>query len=176
MTNQESKNLTRESIRIGLIQLMKTHSIDDITVTALLERAGVSRAGFYRNYPSKEAVLNEIISDFYDKISIHFFNEQKDAGAEERYTTLFHYIKNQSESLELFLAIKQKNSHMMATNPYIEQRYANLPIEKQYCVHALWKGIREISVRWAENGMRESPEEMGRIVANLYNFDLFSLN
>ena len=100
MTNQESKNLTRESIRIGLIQLMKTHSIDDITVTALLQRAGVSRAGFYRNYPSKEAVLNEIISDFYDKISI----------------------------------------------------------------------------LWAENGMRESPEEMGRIVANLYNFDLFSLN
>ena len=176
MTNQEAKVITRESIRIALIQLMKTQSIETITVTALMERAGVSRAGFYRNYSSKEAVLDEIIKDFYDKISIYFIREVNARSNLERYTALFQYIKDQSEFMDLYLAIKQKNSHLMTSNPYIEQYYANLSIEKQYCVQAFWRGIREISVRWAENGMKESPEEIATLITNLYNLDFIHLD
>ena len=176
MTNQEAKTLTRESIRIALIQLMQTQSIEDITVTALLERAGVSRAGFYRNYTSKEAVLEEIMETFYEKLSIHFIHQLKTTDSETRYIALFQYIKNQSDFMDKFLSIKQRNNHLIFSNPYVEHHYAHLPMTKQYCVHALWRGVREIAIRWAENGMKESPEEMGRLVANLFNFDMIPLD
>ena len=81
MTNQESKNLTRESIKIALIQLMQQHSLDEITVTALLERAGVSRAGFYRNYPSKESEGCFMVhpGNLYVRFFKRKFIESKDA-------------------------------------------------------------------------------------------------
>lgn len=176
MTNQESKALTRESIKIALVQLMKAHTFEEITVTSILERAGVSRAGFYRNYPSKESVLDEIIQNFYSEMTSYFLHELKATTNVERYTALFQYIKKQSDFMELFLAVKQKNNDLVISNPYIEQRYGNLPPEQQYCIHALWRGVREIAIRWAENGMKESPEIMGKLVTGLYNFDMVPMD
>ena len=111
MTNQESKNLTRESIKIALIQLMQQHSLDEITVTALLERAGVSRAGFYRNYPSKEAVLDEIFQNFYNKISLYFLHELNDKDHHERYVALFQYLKDQTDFVKLFFTLCEKKGN-----------------------------------------------------------------
>lgn len=57
--NQESNQITRECIQTGLLELMALETFDHITVTSIIQRAGVSRGGFYRNYKSKEEVLQE---------------------------------------------------------------------------------------------------------------------
>ena len=51
--NQENKAITRESIEISLLQLLEKKDFKKITISELVERAGVSRAAFYRNYLSK---------------------------------------------------------------------------------------------------------------------------
>ena len=61
--NTESNRLTREAIRTGLIMLMHNNKYDRITVTDIIKRAGVSRSGFYRNYQSKEEVLDEVAGE-----------------------------------------------------------------------------------------------------------------
>jgi len=55
--NQENKAITRESIEISLLQLLEKKDFKKITISELVERAGVSRAAFYRNYGSKEEIL-----------------------------------------------------------------------------------------------------------------------
>ena len=49
LSNQESKQLTRECIRTALLQLLKNESFENITITSINKRAGLSRAGSYRN-------------------------------------------------------------------------------------------------------------------------------
>jgi len=176
MTNQESKVLTRESIKTALVQLMKQHAFETITVNAILKRAGVSRAGFYRNYSSKEQVLQEVIKNFYDHISTHFLDIIQDKHNTKRYITLFQSLKDSPDMIQMFLAGQQRNSYLKISNSYVEERYAHLPMEQQYCVIALWRGIREITVRWMENGMKESPEVMGTLITNLFNFDAVPLD
>ncbi len=170
MTNQESKALTRESIKTGLVQLMKTQAFEDITVNSILERAGVSRAGFYRNYASKEAVLQEIVENFYEQVSVRFLDIVESKHDVDCYITLFHSLKEQPEMIQMFLTGRQKNSYLKISNTFVEERYSHLPMEQQYCVIALWRGIREITIRWMENGMVESPEVMGTLITNLFNF------
>ncbi|KXT80396.1 TetR family transcriptional regulator [Streptococcus sp. DD11] len=58
--NQESNQITRESLEISLMQLLEKKELKKITISELVERAGVSRAAFYRNYTSKEQILEEI--------------------------------------------------------------------------------------------------------------------
>lgn len=53
-----SANLVvRESIETALIELMKKKPLSDITISEIVERAGVSRVSYYRNYYYKEDVL-----------------------------------------------------------------------------------------------------------------------
>lgn len=66
-SNQESKSLTRQYIKTALLYLMKETTYDKITVTAIINRAGVSRAGFYRNYSSKEEVLEDISATYVEQ-------------------------------------------------------------------------------------------------------------
>ena len=45
--NQESNQITRESLEISLMQLLEKKELKKITISELVERAGVSRAAFY---------------------------------------------------------------------------------------------------------------------------------
>ncbi|WP_368387269.1 TetR/AcrR family transcriptional regulator, partial [Streptococcus anginosus] len=60
ISNRESNRITKESLEISLLQLLEKKELTKITISELVERAGVSRAAFYRNYDSKEEILQEI--------------------------------------------------------------------------------------------------------------------
>ena len=66
--NVESNALTRESIETALIQLMQEKSFRDITITDICKRAGVSRNAYYRNYSSKEDILEAYVKNLIDEM------------------------------------------------------------------------------------------------------------
>ncbi len=56
----------REALAIALIQLMKTKSISEITISEIVKVAGVGRSSFYRNFHNKEDLLCSYIIDLYN--------------------------------------------------------------------------------------------------------------
>jgi len=70
-SNQESNFLTREAIETALLQLLEKKDMAKISISELVKRAGVSRAAFYRNYDSKEEILESVF-----KRSVHNIMEQ----------------------------------------------------------------------------------------------------
>ena len=70
-SNQESNLLTREAIETALLQLLEKKELAKISISELVKRAGVSRAAFYRNYDSKEEILESVF-----KRSVHNIMEQ----------------------------------------------------------------------------------------------------
>ena len=50
--NSELKQLTRECLTEALFSLMKEYDFEQITVTRLCEKAGVSRNTFYKTFGS----------------------------------------------------------------------------------------------------------------------------
>ncbi len=64
-TNQEINQLTKEAIETALLFLLQTKELGKITISELAAKAGVSRNAFYRNYKSKEEILETI----YEKAS-----------------------------------------------------------------------------------------------------------
>lgn len=50
MSTKNSNFFSRDCMVQALIQLLKTKSLSNITITELTERAGVSRMTYYRNY------------------------------------------------------------------------------------------------------------------------------
>lgn len=68
-SNEESNAFVRTCIEEALVQLMGSKPFDRITVTDIARRAGVSRNAYYRNYPSKEAILAGCLDDVVEDIS-----------------------------------------------------------------------------------------------------------
>ena len=67
LSNKEANKVTRECLQTALIQLMSQKPFEKITITELVRRSGVSRTAFYRNYESKEEILNEVCRSFIDR-------------------------------------------------------------------------------------------------------------
>lgn len=64
-SNKEANQLTKESIETALLFLLEKKELKQISVSELVRKAGVSRNAFYRNYKSKE----EILEAYYERTS-----------------------------------------------------------------------------------------------------------
>ena len=61
MSKKNSNFFSRDCMVKTLIQLLKTKSLSNITITELTERAGVSRMTYYRNYHSLDDIFSSWI-------------------------------------------------------------------------------------------------------------------
>ena len=51
---------TREALRQAIYSLLATKPLDQITIPEITKLAGIGRTSFFRHYPSKEALLEEV--------------------------------------------------------------------------------------------------------------------
>lgn len=56
---QQIKQDSQDYLTIALFQLLQKKELDQIKVTELIKRAGVSRMAFYRNYHSLAEILEQ---------------------------------------------------------------------------------------------------------------------
>lgn len=56
-SNKESNQITKEAIETALLFLLEKKDLQQISISELVKKAGVSRNAFYRNYKSKEEIL-----------------------------------------------------------------------------------------------------------------------
>ena len=54
-------NYIKEQLALTLLGLIKTKEFHDISISELVNKAGVGRASFYRKYTCKEDVLSQYI-------------------------------------------------------------------------------------------------------------------
>jgi AcrR family transcriptional regulator len=57
MEELKYKDTVKEAIVIALIELMKERDINSISIKDIVEKAGVGRSSFYRNFNNKEEIL-----------------------------------------------------------------------------------------------------------------------
>ena len=69
LSNEEANRITRECLRIALMKLMSEKDFSKITITELTSLAGVSRTAFYRNYNSKEEIIEETVNSVLTKMT-----------------------------------------------------------------------------------------------------------
>ena len=146
--NTESNYITRESIQEALYLLMKKNNYEDITITQIIKKSGVSRSAFYRNYKSKEDIIKDILTDLFHQI------ESEVDSIEVNWAAGFHYFYKNKKSLDL---ITKAHLEYLILDKINEQlTYDN---HTTSYIQAMNHGIvYNVLLYWIKGGMSDPPD------------------
>ena len=143
MNNQEKNTYVRQHILSALLELMHTQDFVSISIQALVDAAGVGRASFYRNFASKEDVLQQE--------SVRLTNEWKtNFDHAEFYLALYHAGLS-NIMLETILGYFDRSPEIPNGLAYLNSAIG----------YMLYGWVHE----WMNRGMQESGTEIARMFA-----------
>ena len=153
---QETNAFVKECITTALLQLMNEKTLSQISVTELVERAGVARVSFYRNFSSKENVIEQHLINLIKKWG-KTFEEAGDPSVFSK-TLIEHFFAHKDFYLLLY---KQNLSFMIYENirgacllDLAENNFEKYT--KSMFAGAIFGWLDE----WARQGMIETPDEI----------------
>ena len=151
--NQENNAITRESIEISLLQLLEKKDLKKITISELVQRAGVSRAAFYRNYGSKEEILESIFQSSIAKItkSLDGYNLKTDLY--QVWVYLFKEVKKEAKIISLA----------------IDYNFERLLTKAGSYLNSFWSSaIVSVISKWIKDGMKIPAEKIATLGLPLF--------
>ncbi len=165
LSNEEAHKVTRESIELALVYLMKEEAFEKISVSEIVKRAGVSRAAFYKNYKSKEEVLRSYIYQLTEDFGVKMQEAIDQEG--QFWKTMF---ENLLEYQDTYLTICDSGlkSFLMECFNDTSMKYMNaLDDQNRYYMLFYSGAVTNVIIEWLSSGARETPQEMGRIMEEM---------
>ena len=150
-----------------LIELLKSMSLDEISVRELCVRAGVGRASFYRHFQSKEEILERhaqfLIKEWAKEL-------ESDPGAKpwNVFESLFNHIKKH----QTFYEVLHKTGRDAILRVSLREKIGltgKLPNEDAYQKVFFADGISGWIEEWIERGMQETPDELNELLCHYFN-------
>lgn len=157
MTDSNGSGLS-EYIMTALLQLMEKKSFDQVSVTELCEKAGVSRMTFYRSFDGKTDVLRKKCAAITDEfVRTSGISYRKDP-LRSYFTKLFTHLLNNRGTALLLL----RDGLLWVVKDDIDRVFltAYAGVYEEYKTRFITGGIFDVYRLWLENGCRETPEEM----------------
>jgi AcrR family transcriptional regulator len=100
---KEANALTRECIELALISLMKEKPFAKIKITEIIKRAGVSRVSYYRNYDSKEAILENHLQGIVREATRTLLEYDVATQSKDAWVTLLQFTREHADEILMLL-------------------------------------------------------------------------
>lgn len=163
LSNEESNKVTKECLRIAMFKLMGREDFEKISITEISKYAGVSRVAFYRNYSSKEELVEDICRSLFSELTESLKNERFRTNRKAWYTEFFQTIQANSDYFQIYLNANLR----LSDGNILESVYPSSTAEEYYRNAAREGAFVSILTDWFRSGMKESPEKMGTICEKL---------
>ena len=163
ISNQESNRLTREALEISLMQLLEKKELAKITISELVHRAGVSRAAFYRNYSSKEQMLEEIFGKTVQKIMDKLGQFNLRTELYQVWIILFKEAKKEARLISLAVDYNLEKYLTQAVFNFLEKRQQSKRVASSY-IHSFWSSaLVSVLSKWIKDGMQVPAEKIASL-------------
>lgn len=166
-TNLTTRNqYIRLCIAKSLLKLMEEKSFEKITITEIVNNANVSRMTFYKYYKSKQ----EVLSDYMYEIVNDYMEETKarsDIGKFRDYKHICHCFEFFKQYSPFILTLIHGNMQAIiinALNDYMDTYVLSTSEYTRYELYYYAGGLCNIYMKWIESGLKETPEEIARMI------------
>lgn len=161
---------SKQWIADSLLILIKDTPYHQISITDIMEKAGLSRLTFYRNFESKEDILrfhfDRVFSAYISSVQVDEFD------LEQALSQCFRFWQNLKDDIKVHL---KNDLHSIMYRPM--EQYLNIvltkgqyndsftPIQKRFIVGGLFASM----VYLVDEPSEQSPEELARAVLEILN-------
>ena len=148
------------------MELMNEKPYMDITITEIVNKAGVARMSFYRNYNSISDLIDDIIADMSSEFADEVYPVITSNEEEKWRHFLSEYFHRITRDRMKFRPHNLKNSSVVFSrlNAKIQQKIDEEgkpeTIAEKYVSIGKMGLINSIAEKWIDEGMKESPEEI----------------
>ena len=160
--DEKKEGRASDYILEALLILIRKKDWQDISITEICEKAGVTRMSFYRSFTGKEDVLRKqiirVTNQFMAESGIDFLRDSR----EDYLLKLFRHVTQYKERLQaiyragLIHFVQEEFDRVMLA--HYHGKYSD------YQTSFLAGGIYNVFLLWLKNGCLETPEEMARMV------------
>lgn len=158
---------SRQWLTRALIKRMQTSAFDKITITDIAAEAGVSRLTFYRNFESKEQILQCHFDALFEEYKAGLQNV---SDLRTVLTHSFSYIQRESDLIRMMM---KQGLAALIQRPFddyfrIVLERVTLPGEISYFQKRfLAGGVFFIMVDWIQDGKGLTPEDIADEILTL---------
>lgn len=152
----------------AMFELLKTKELPQITVTELIQKAGVCRASFYRNFYLTEDVIRQYGTAMYEEINRKIPLERN--GIYEHILAVNIFLYSRRDRLGL---IERRGLYYLLEEPILQQcmfQLQRLDVwSNRYQAEFYAGAVTQLLRAWIRNNFAESPDEISQIIYNLLN-------
>ena len=95
--------LTKRLLKEALLRLLRTSTVDKVSITQLCSEASVNRGTFYRHYEYPRDVLLDIEKDFLEYMSKQFDYAVSPADKQQYFENMFGFMLEHADLIKIFI-------------------------------------------------------------------------
>lgn len=160
--NARTTDFLKECLSDSLIKLMKTKSIDQITVSEIADTANVGRTTYFRNFRTKNALISFKLVKLWERwADVHEIEIRNDFSVSNA-AAFFNFNYSIRELLNLIYLRERQSAVYEAFQTVMYPQHDLDPAacyKSKFYSYALFGLLDE----WIVRGFRETPDEMIRI-------------
>lgn len=155
----------KDLLKRGLLDMLVRKPYMNITVTDIVEAAGVARVSFYRNYSSVSDVVDDLSNDLSAQFVHRIYPVINSRDPELWRNFLFELFHRLPPEITKIYAVSYQNAGLLLSRinakvQLLESRGSGETVTEKYTAFGKMGLLSNIVKRWIDEGMRESPEEM----------------
>lgn len=167
--NSKKHTMTRECIYTALQILMEQKPYEEITITDIAKKAGVSRMSYYRIYKSKDDILIQYFNDIFEEC----LEQIKRCSISDKYQFAVLVFETIREHHELILGVFRAKLYELILKclvqycTYLAEHILHENMESAetgYWIYAEAGRFTLLIYRWLEQGMPDPPEKMAEFL------------
>lgn len=164
------ENSSKLYLANALVELMKSKKLEDISITMLTQKAGVSRMSYYRYFSAKveilESYLDHLIERYADEVDSKF------DVAFQSYEHILHSLRYFRNHADFMICLEYANLSSLVMdrlNVYAFQRATPVKDKKRqryelfYYIGALY----HVYLQWIKEGCCETEEYIAEVISSL---------
>ena len=151
----------------ALVDLMEKKTLEEISITELTKKAGVSRMSYYRSFDSKQHILEEHLQTIVRRFRIE--GEKRGyLGKEHGYEQLLYAYRFFRHHSRYALCLHNANLSSIlldGLNKYMDMYMLppDADFARRFKTYAYAGALYNLYIQWLMDGMRESEEKMAEI-------------
>lgn len=167
---RKGPSFTKRCIMDALLQLMHTKDYDDITITDITEKAGVSRMSYYRNYHSKDEILMDYMFRIIKEYALSLANDFPELqNGFQTYDHILHGLRYLQKYADYALCLKKSNRseiilHGLDFYMLTIAGMADSDSPRKYELYYYSGALYNIFLHWIEDGMKEDIEVIASLI------------